>query len=551
MYFAPQHLRAIDLAARAASQAYQPILAGEPTPLTLYSIDASGLPHSELPGAPLETVRARLHAGGGGDHGQFLLCELAARFDDSAAERGLFIEFGQSCGTLHGLLLALPYITRQDGKRLPGMIQVRHCPDRLRTQVDELLPRFARSLQDSPGGKAWVRALEYDRLAPPSVAAFEATRQAVDALCPALAPDDPAADCNDAAARHLDALVERSPFEHGIAYRKALYQLGLDLSAASLLRVDQLLEQLKPTLTADAAAFSAQPANRNFLHLLAFYIGTVVAQESGSQVDWLTPVQLHQHYGFRPNAAPPPGSTLAAVFNHREIHFPLALLQERLFGACDSAAFRAELQALGCRAAASRARRLQDDMAPVQRRINLARDSDPGYFVTPRPFWADGEDIDLWFQNVGALYQGGRLVWGLITQANYQMFEAGENNCPGVVLYDLRGIPGSEELQQASSRLAAYKCTRPFDHRLRFLADLLTEEHTNFFGLPLPLRLSSADLRLSVIYFDRQHLPGGILHSNLVPLLIHDAYPGIVSVLPERFWSEEIAAQCRRHGWPV
>lgn len=545
--------RALDLAAQAAARAYQHILQGATAPLTLCGVAADGQPCSTEPSEALAAVRTRLHAAGGlaGQAGQLLLVDMAASFEDSAAERGLFIEFGPATGLLHGLLLALPYIAKANRPCLPGMIQLRRCPDRLRHLADDLLPRFFRAMRQSDGGAAWLRALEYDRLAPPSQEQFEATRRAVDALCPALRADYPQHDCNVLANRHIDALVERYPFEHGIVYRKALYQLGLDLSAASLLRIDYLLEQLKPTLAVSETQFLARPANRNFLHLLAFYIGTVVAQESGARIDWFTAQQLQRAQAIAVDAEAQPRQALAGLLNKRELYFPLQLLLERLFGHCSGAQFRQQLQDLGRRAAASRAARLQDDMEHVQRRIDMARTSDPAYLVPARPSWADGDSIDLWFQNVGALFLGGRLVWGRITQANHLMWQEGSANCPGEVLYDLRGIPGGDELGPIADTIYDHKCTRPLDHRLAFLADHLTEERTRSFGLPLPLRLSSADLRLTTIFFDRKHLPGGYLHSSLVPLLIHDDYPGIVTVLPERFWTVEVTSHARRNGWPV
>ncbi|WP_426336478.1 hypothetical protein ACN9MY_28410 [Pseudoduganella sp. R-31] len=539
----------IDLAGEAAAQAYQLILAGQPLPFTLYQRDHVGQARSTQPRGALAEVRAQLH--GAGATGQVLLFEMNARFDDCPAERALFVEFGAASGLMHGLVLALPYTSNPQRRCIPGMIQLQRCPAGLRHLADDLLPRFTRALRKSPSGSAWQQAREYDRLAAPSLEAFEATRRAVDAFCPALRADDPAGDSNVLANRHVDALIERYPFEHGIAYRKALYQLGLDLSAASLLRIDNLLEQLQPRLEVSDAQFLAHPAKRNFLHVLAFYIGTVVAQESGARIDWFTARQLQQAHAIAVDAVGQPRLALAGLLNKSEVYFPLHMLLDRLFGPCSGAQFRATLKELGRMAAASRAPRLQDDMEHVQRRIDLARSTDPGYLVPARPSWVDGDSIDLWFQNVGALFLGGRLVWGQITQANSLMWQEGDANCPGEVLYDLRGIPTGEELGPIATTIFDYKGTRPLDHRLAFLSDHLMHERTRSFGLPLPLRLSSSDLRLTTIFFDRKHLPGGYLQSGLVPLLIHDAYPGIVTVLPERFWTVEVQAHARRNGWPV
>lgn len=79
-----------------------------------------------------------------------------------------------------------------------------------------------------------------------------------------------------------------------IAYAKALGQVGLDYTPGSLERIDHLLRQMHAQLKPRCDTFAGVPANENFLLLLAYYIGTVIARFTLQRIEWHTPDELAQ-----------------------------------------------------------------------------------------------------------------------------------------------------------------------------------------------------------------------------------------------------------------
>jgi len=87
--------------------------------------------------------------------------------------------------------------------------------------------------------------------------------------------------------RYLQAFEKKEEFDGGISFRTALSQSNLDYSVESLKRVDHLLDQLRTRLRPTPQEFLDPQPNQNFLYLLAFYVGAVVARATGSSITWL------------------------------------------------------------------------------------------------------------------------------------------------------------------------------------------------------------------------------------------------------------------------
>ena len=79
---------------------------------------------------------------------------------------------------------------------------------------------------------------------------------------------------------------------------------------------------------------------------------------------------------------------------------------------------------------------------------------------------------------------------------------------------------------------------------MRAVAHYLNDEHIRVFGLDLPARLAPYPLKVSSTWFERRHLPGGVLAQPLIPVLISDAHPGAVLPLPAAFWPDNL-----REAW--
>jgi hypothetical protein len=85
---------------------------------------------------------------------------------------------------------------------------------------------------------------------------------------------------------YLEAFSRNEEIEGGLPYRRALQNTNLDGSAQSLERIDHLLDQLRIQLQPQADEFLSDQGNVNFLYLLAFYVGQVAANYSGSTAIW-------------------------------------------------------------------------------------------------------------------------------------------------------------------------------------------------------------------------------------------------------------------------
>jgi hypothetical protein len=85
---------------------------------------------------------------------------------------------------------------------------------------------------------------------------------------------------------YLDAFHRRTEVDGGLSFRHSIEQCDLDYSTDSLKRIDDLLDQIRTELTPEPNRFLDDQANVNFLYLLAFYVGGVVAKHTGSHIEW-------------------------------------------------------------------------------------------------------------------------------------------------------------------------------------------------------------------------------------------------------------------------
>ncbi|MCC9602282.1 hypothetical protein LOC67_17140 [Stieleria sp. JC731] len=170
------------------------------------------------------------------------------------------------------------------------------------------------------------------------------------------------------------------------------------------------------------------------------------------------------------------------------------------------------------------------------------------YLRVPKPDWL-GEDpsdrLSVLFDNLEMLYADGTIVWGRIIQANGLLFESGEDNCPGEVVYSLTDRADNEPecLTDIAGRLYQLKGTTPADSELLNIARYLSDEHVRVFGLPVPHSVNaSLRCKISTTYFYRKHLPGGRLCTMLLPIVVSRNSPHFAMPLPQKYWPKELVA---------
>ncbi|WP_156521235.1 hypothetical protein [Halothiobacillus diazotrophicus] len=93
---------------------------------------------------------------------------------------------------------------------------------------------------------------------------------------------------NDQAQWYLNTFFTQGEFPGGLSFNAALNQCNLDGTMESLDRVDSLLDQIRTKIKPEFNAFLNVRANQNFLYLLCFYVGHVIAKSSGKAVRWLS-----------------------------------------------------------------------------------------------------------------------------------------------------------------------------------------------------------------------------------------------------------------------
>lgn len=86
--------------------------------------------------------------------------------------------------------------------------------------------------------------------------------------------------------QYLAAFRNEEEVPGGLSYRRALGQSNLDGTMESLKRIDALLDQVRTRHAPKHDEFFREPANQNFMYLLAFYVGETIARAAGAQLKW-------------------------------------------------------------------------------------------------------------------------------------------------------------------------------------------------------------------------------------------------------------------------
>ena len=171
------------------------------------------------------------------------------------------------------------------------------------------------------------------------------------------------------------------------------------------------------------------------------------------------------------------------------------------------------------------------------------------YLKLAKPDWLKQHPDDKLhqiFQSGNRIFQEGTVVWGHVIQANAAMFEDGDEDCPGELLFSLEDPRKVDcrELQNLAGKIYSLKGTTSDHPELARIGDYLTDEFIRVFGLEVP-RVLSPNLKyhISTTLFLRKHLPNGRLSSSLMPIVVTRSEPMIALPLPERFWSESLKEQ--------
>jgi len=152
------------------------------------------------------------------------------------------------------------------------------------------------------------------------------------------------------------------------------------------------------------------------------------------------------------------------------------------------------------------------------------------------------------FGAFGKLWKRGRILWGWVVMANHQLYEKGEDDCPGEILYSLTqdDIVAVSRMPELADRLWSLKTAAIPNHawsqpEQEIAADLASEMawHAGF-RLPETWGGTAHEFRLNTIMFHREHLPERRITHRLLPVLLLPDLPFHSIVVPETYWTEEL-----------
>jgi TPR repeat protein len=137
---------------------------------------------------------------------------------------------------------------------------------------------------------------------------------------------------NDVARLFLETYARGGEADGGWKFGKALQQAHLDYSQESLERVDLLLKAIRERAKPVHDEFLADPAGRNFVSLLAFYLMAVLSRRSGAEIEWHDAASARTAVADWANIAETPFTRLVALAPDQGLLFlPLVWIHDRLF----------------------------------------------------------------------------------------------------------------------------------------------------------------------------------------------------------------------------
>ncbi|WP_343578921.1 hypothetical protein [Acinetobacter sp.] len=134
------------------------------------------------------------------------------------------------------------------------------------------------------------------------------------------------------------------------------------------------------------------------------------------------------------------------------------------------------------------------------------------------------------------LYMTGKIVWASVVQANRNLFEPKWISCAGEVVYDPLGKMQPVQLLEAAEQLFSLKGSTPNVLDQKNYAAHLTNEFTRVFNYPFPQSLATLPLKMSSMWFEYRHLPGGLLAMKVFPIIVSQQNPNYIMPLPSYFW---------------
>ena len=155
------------------------------------------------------------------------------------------------------------------------------------------------------------------------------------------------------------------------------------------------------------------------------------------------------------------------------------------------------------------------------------------------------------------IWKHGVVVWAQVVQANARMYAPGPEDCPGTVIFS---ATEPDEIAFASLPKLTGKLHDLLDHEspgahwtkreTEWWEDLHNDgSYHRGYKLPEEWQTTAKDYKGSSVLFHRAHLPGGIIQSRILPILV-DPIACVAQVLPASYWPAGMADWLRTSQSP-
>lgn len=179
-------------------------------------------------------------------------------------------------------------------------------------------------------------------------------------------------------------------------------------------------------------------------------------------------------------------------------------------------------------------------------------DRETAAYVTAPPLSRpSGDPAELFFHRILAdreiLLAHGQIVWSRLVRLNKRLWEPGDRDHPGRVVYgldpELTGTP--HRLQEIADAILAAQHTEPPDRAHEQVAGVLVKGADLTVRVPVPVALTGGARRvyLTSVIVQRGHLPAGYLRTNVLPLLVAPDRTPATMILPSRYWPDRLLRQ--------
>jgi len=172
----------------------------------------------------------------------------------------------------------------------------------------------------------------------------------------------------------------------------------------------------------------------------------------------------------------------------------------------------------------------------------------PDWRMKP-PYWLTREDdLSALFAAQHRLLSHGRVVWGVLAQANNMLFEitprTAKLGAPGVLLYSTHEAARADPqaMRPVARQIFRFKAAvygnEPFDDpEAQRMGSILADEMFRPRNIEVPSQFCSAyPMIMTSFYADRDHLPGRRIAGVVFPVLIDPQAPDMAMIVPHWFW---------------